>query len=244
MPYVNVFGKTDVGLRRKNNEDTFIVSPDKGYCLVSDGMGGSAAGELASSIFAETALEQFTGEPLINEQEIVNEIKQTFLVANEQILLHVKDNPDHKGMGCTGEIIAFWEQGFVIGHVGDSRSYRHRSGRMTQLTRDHSLVQDQVDQGRLTPEKARTHPYRNVINRAVGISDELSLDILKGKIRPGDIYVLCSDGLTDMVDDDTMQDILNSDLTLEQKTDTLVQTALSAGGRDNVTVVLAEVQNG
>jgi PPM family protein phosphatase len=240
MMKVNCFGKTDVGLVRPNNEDTFLIKPDMGLCLVSDGMGGAAAGELASQIFTETALEVFSADRDQSENRTVEKVKKAFRFAHERILKYVRGNPHHQGMGCTGELVAFHEQGFVIGHIGDSRIYRIRNGQFKQLTKDHSLIQDQIDRGLITPDEAKNHSLRNVILRAVGINESLALDILMGKTYAGDLFLLCSDGLTDMIDDRLIGQVLYSDMVLSQKTEKLVEMALSAGGRDNVTVVLAE----
>ena len=241
MLKINYFGKTDVGLIRPNNEDTFLIKPDIGFCLVSDGMGGAAAGELASRIFTETALEVFSADSDQSENRTLEKVKKAFRSAHEKILEYVRDNPHHEGMGCTAELIAFYEHGFLIGHIGDSRIYRIRNGQLKQLTKDHSLVQDQIDQGLITPEEAKKHSLRNVILRAVGINENLALDILKGKTYSGDLFLLCSDGLTDMIDDHLIGQVLYSEIALPQKTEKLIEMAISTGGRDNITVVLAEI---
>ena len=241
IPQIASFGKSDRGLKRSNNEDAFVVRPDLGLCLVADGMGGAAAGELASSIFAETTLEIFSKVEGQSEQETLEIVQRAFGWANERILNHVKENPHHQGMGCTAELVVFSDESFVIGHIGDSRTYRFRTGALKQLTRDHSVVQDQLDKGLINPSEARNHPMRNVILRAVGIKESLSLDLVKGKIKSGDLFLLCSDGLTDMVDDTLIQEVLSSTMALPQKVEKLIDLANSAGGYDNITVVLSEV---
>ena len=240
-PQIASFGKSHPGLRRSNNEDAFIVRPELGFCLVADGMGGAAAGELASGIFAETTLEVFSKAEGQSEQETLELVQRAFGWANERILNHIKENPHHKGMGCTAELVAFSDESFVLGHIGDSRTYRFRTGQLKQLTQDHSLVQDQLDQGLITPAEARNHPMRNVILRALGVNGSLSLDVLRGKTLSGDLFLLCSDGLTDMVDDALIQEVLSSTMVLPQKVEKLIESANSAGGRDNITVVLSEV---
>ncbi len=241
MPLITAIGVTDVGLKRENNEDAFIINTDKNFCLVSDGMGGAAAGELASNILVETAREVFSNACYFSEKRIVGWVQRSFYEANNKILEHVERVPEHKGMGCTGELVSFWEKGFVIGHVGDSRTYRYRKQKLQQLTHDHSLVQDQVDQGMITQDEARTHPYRNVINRAVGIKKDLSLDLLRGKTYNKDVFLLCSDGLTDMIDDLTIEKILSKPGMLPEKAEKLVELAKLAGGKDNITIVLIEI---
>jgi protein phosphatase len=144
-------------------------------------------------------------------------------------------------MGCTAELIAFYNQHFVLGHVGDSRTYLFRQGRLRQLTRDHSFVQDQVDQGLITPKEAKVHSLKNVILRAVGIDDPLAVDLIRGKSHPGDLFLLCSDGLTDLVDEASIQETLSPPLSLTTKGDRLIEQAKSRGGFDNITVILCEV---
>ena len=241
MNSIIYFGAPDVGLKRTNNEDAFAVRPEWGLCVVSDGMGGAAAGELASRIFAETTLEVFANASEGSEQETIERVQRSFVLANERILKHVSENPEHKGMGCTAEVVAFCGASFVLGHMGDSRTYRLRNGQLKQLSNDHSLVQEQLDQGVITPAEARSHPMRNVILRAVGVKESVALDLLRGKVLIGDLFMLCSDGLTDMVDDDSITEVLRSSDTLPKKTSTLIELAKAAGGRDNITVALAQV---
>jgi protein phosphatase len=241
MTSITCFGATDVGLKRTKNEDAFAVSPDLGLCIVSDGMGGAAAGELASRIFTETTLEVFANAAGRSEKETTELVQRGFVLANEKILRHVSEIPEHKGMGCTAEVVAFSSEGFVLGHMGDSRTYRLRNGLLKQLSNDHSLVQEQLDQGVITPAEAKNHPMRNIILRAVGVKDSVALDLLRGKVVHGDVFLLCSDGLTDMVGDEMIMDVLGSSGGLPEKTDKLVSLAKAAGGNDNITVVLAQV---
>jgi len=242
MRKIGYSGKSDTGLVRINNEDTFVIEPDAGFCLVADGMGGGAAGELASRIFAESALEVFLDNEDLSEQEVVETVKKAFQMANEKILDYASQNTFHESMGCTAELIVFTGGGFVLGHMGDSRTYRVRNGLLKQLTKDHSLVQDQIDQGALTPEEARNHSLRHVILRAVGAEENLALDLIRGKIYPDDLFLLCSDGLTDMVDDGLIGNVLKSAGSLNQKAEKLIELAKSAGGNDNITVVISEIQ--
>lgn len=241
MPQEIFCGKTDIGLRRSNNEDAFIISPELGFCLAADGMGGAAAGELASKIFADTVLEIFADSTDQSEKEILYRVKKAFSFANEKILDDATQNPNHEGMGCTAELLAFFEDGFALGHVGDSRTYRFRNGQLRQLTQDHTLVQEQIEEGLISSENIRNHPLRNIILRALGQERELALDLLRGKILPGDLFLLCSDGLTDMVQDDLIQEILSSDIDIHRKADKLVESAKAAGGKDNITVVLVAI---
>lgn len=234
-------GKTDIGLKRENNEDAFFISSELGFCLAADGMGGAAAGELASRIFAESTLEIFESNTSRSEEDVLKQVQKAYSFANKKILEHVTQNPHHKGMGCTAELLAFSDQGFVLGHIGDSRTYRLRNGQLQQLTHDHTLVQQQVDEGLISSERAKNHPLRNVILRAVGLDKELALDLIRGKIISGDLFLLCSDGLTAMVPDNQIQEILCSDIDINWKLDKLIETAKAAGGDDNVTVVMSAI---
>lgn len=241
VPRLICFGKSDKGLKRSQNEDAFVVRPELCLCVVSDGIGGAAAGQLASRTFAETALEVFTRAEAQSEEERVDSVQRAFRLAHERILNCVKENPHYQGMGCTAELAVFYNESCILGHVGDSRTYLFRKGQLEQLTRDHSLVQDEIDQGLITAADARKHSMRHVILRAVGVNETLAVDTLKGKILPGDIFLLCSDGLTDMVDDKRIEETLSSPLGLPQKGEELIQLAKSAGGYDNITVILSEI---
>lgn len=234
-------GATDVGNVRSNNEDVFYICEDCHYCLVADGMGGAAAGEVASRIFAETAKAVFAGHDGVSEENTIARVQTTFKLANDKILKHVERNPGDKGMGCTAELLAFVNDIFIVGHVGDSRTYRMRNNVLKQLTKDHSLVQEQLDQGLITPEEARHHAMRNVILRAVGVNETVALDILKGKQRQGDLFLLCSDGLTDMVPESDILSVLSDERALDEKSEALIRMAKQAGGKDNVTVALSAV---
>jgi PPM family protein phosphatase len=238
---INYHGATDVGNVRTTNEDVFYIGEACHFCLVADGMGGAAAGEVASRIFADTAKSVFSGHDGMSEENTVARVQTTFKLANDKILKHVGRNPHDRGMGCTAELLAFSQESFIIGHVGDSRTYRLKNSIFRQLTKDHSLVQEQLDQGLINPEEARRHAMRNVILRAVGVNDSVALDILKGKKRPGDLFLLCSDGLTDMVDKSAVFEALCAQGNLRERSEALIQLAKQAGGKDNVTVVLSEI---
>lgn len=243
MLHIKSYGRSDVGLKRTNNEDAFIIKPEVTLWALADGMGGAAAGEIASQIFIETALTIFTNHRRSSEEEIIRLIQKTFLEANAQILDHVQKYPDHKGMGCTAELLTFYDQNFLLGHVGDSRAYLLRQGKLKQLTKDHSLVQQQIDQGLLTIEEAKRHKLRHVIIRAIGVENDLAVDLIKGKVFPDDLFIICSDGLSDLVEDKLIHDTLsNSLIDLEQKGEKLISLAKKAGGHDNITVILCQVE--
>jgi protein phosphatase len=235
-----LFGQTDQGLRRKRNEDTILVNEAKGFCLVADGIGGTAAGDIASRLFADTAQDIFSAAP-DTEQMKYQSVQQAFLTANDRILDYAQRNPGCEGMGCTAELLAFTNSRFILGHIGDSRTYRLRNGELKQLTADHTLVQEQLDQGLITREEASHHSFKNVILRAVGIKKNPALDILRGKTLPGDLFLLCSDGLTDMVTDPVIKSHLISGTSIEQRIGHLIEQANSNGGKDNISVVMAQI---
>ena len=234
-------GKTDIGLKRQNNEDVFLVSPELDFCLAADGMGGAAAGEVASKIFATSTLEIFSESGNRSEKDTLYRVQKAYSTANEKILEHITAEPAHKGMGCTAEVLAFYNDSFFLGHIGDSRTYRLRNGQLEQLTEDHTLVQRQFQEGLISEDEIKNHPMRHVIFRAVGIKEEMTIDLLKGKTHPADMFLLCSDGLTDMVEDHHIQDILCADTDLNHKIESLIDSAKAAGGLDNITVVLVAI---
>jgi protein phosphatase len=235
------YGKSDVGRLRTNNEDAFVAIPESHLFAVADGMGGAAAGEVASQVFAETTLRFFFRTNLQSLQDTVELVLEAFKSANASILQHARKHPGHQGMGCTGELLTFHDERFVLGHVGDSRTYQFRAGRLRQLTHDHSLIQELIDAGVYTEAEARGHPLRSVLLRAVGTNDPLDVDLIQGEIQAGDIFLICSDGLTDMVSDDSIRQVLATPQTLSWQAGTLIDLANASGGRDNITVVLAQV---
>jgi PPM family protein phosphatase len=233
-------GGTDIGLRRTNNEDAFLIKAEYGILAVADGMGGAAAGEIASEIFIRTADEIFSKNPAVTADDQVFQVQEVFRLANERMIDDVAKNPEHQGMGCTAELLAVCGDRFVVGHVGDSRTYLFRGGELQQVTKDHSLVQQQVDQGLISTAQAKTHALKNVVLRALGVDTFLSLDLNRGQIFPGDLFLLCSDGLTDMIDDAGIKNILTMRRTLSEKVSLLIEGAKAEGGKDNITVVLCQ----
>ena len=237
---ITMLGRTDVGAVRKNNEDAYVILPDRQVAAVADGMGGAAAGEVASRIFVDTVQEYSRRLVPTSEVDVDTTIREAFLQGNARIIQSAVENPDYNGMGCTAEVIGFFEDRYVVGHVGDSRTYLFRDGELLQLTRDHSLVQHQVEQGLISEAEARNHSLKNVVLRALGIDPSLCLDIVRGRVLPHDIFLLCSDGLTDMLPDEKIKRVLSSGFSLGRMLDRLIEEALSGGGRDNITVVLCE----
>lgn len=242
MIILEIVGLTDMGLRRSNNEDAFIVLQEQWVTAVADGMGGAAAGEVASKIFVTVVRESFADAAVSSEEAAYHLVQQVFSAANERIIEHVANFPADAGMGCTAELLTFVDGRYIIGHVGDSRIYLFRNGDLRQLTRDHSLVQMHLDGGMITAEEARVHPKKNIVLRVVGMERDFSLDILRGNSFADDLFLLCSDGLSDMIDDNAILAILSSSYSLEQKANKLVESAKDAGGKDNITVVLCQVK--
>jgi PPM family protein phosphatase len=234
---------TDIGLRRTNNEDASLSLTELGLFALSDGMGGASAGEIASRYFIDTVGEVFTNQNHATEERLCTLVQEAFRLSNQRIINHATEHPDDQGMGCTGELLIFHADRYLIGHVGDSRIYLFRKGKLRQITKDHSLVQLQVDQGIITSEEAKNHPMKNIILRALGSDPILSLDIVKGTAQPNDMFLLCSDGLSDMVDDTEIQNCLAARQSVEYKVQCLINAANSAGGKDNITVILCAVES-
>lgn len=209
--------------------------------MVADGMGGHSAGNVASDIFHSVTARQCSKQNSPVSGNISELIKQCFNTAHLEIRDQVKRAPQLEGMGCTANILIINEQRFTIGHVGDSRTYRLRNHVLEQLTTDHSFVQQQIELGLLTPDQAQTHKMRSVILQAVGVSDSLEIDIIEGDVQPEDMFMLCTDGLYTMLPENQIQQILVSEMSLDQKVSLLINLANGAGGTDNITVVLTAV---
>jgi len=231
-------GFTDPGRKRRRNEDSFVIDPP--LFAVADGMGGAQAGEVASRL-AAAAFREFHDVDDLDPEERLTAIIQE---ANRRIYERAAGDAQVSGMGTTITAALVGGDALVIGHVGDSRAYRLRSGRFEQLTDDHSLVADLVRSGRLTPEEADAHPQRSVITRALGTDREVDVDTFVVPVQAGDLFLLCSDGLTTMIEDDEIRDLLSATRDLEQAGKGLVKAANKAGGEDNITVVLFQLAEG
>jgi serine/threonine protein phosphatase PrpC len=231
-------GFTDPGRKRRRNEDSFVIDPP--LFAVADGMGGAQAGEVASRLAAAAFREFHDVDDLDPEERLAAIIQE----ANRRIYERAADDAQVSGMGTTITAALVGGDALVIGHVGDSRAYRLRSGTFEQLTDDHSLVADLVRSGRLTPEEADAHPQRSVITRALGTDREVDVDTFVVPVEAGDLFLLCSDGLTTMIEDDEIRDLLSATRDLEQAGKGLVKAANKAGGEDNITVVLFRLAEG
>lgn len=233
---------TDVG-RRTNNEDAFLSLPDAGVFALADGMGGPPAGEVASAIFVESVVEAFGNAAPSSIDAAAALLKEAYRLAHRRLAEHVKRYPDHDGMGCTADLLVVGREQYLLGHLGDSRVYLYREGELRQLTRDHSLVQQLVDRGMISPLQARHHPMKNVLLRTLGAELEPVYDLSRGGVSPGDLFLLCSDGLTEKLDEEAIAKILSPEIPLPQTVATLMEEAKSAGGSDNVTVVLCRAES-
>lgn len=234
-------GRTDLGLVRETNEDALLVAPERGLYAVADGMGGHAAGEVASRMAIEVLDRSFAGAPApATAEEAVARLRPIFAGASAAILERGTAEREKQGMGTTMTVLVQprLDAPAVLGHMGDSRAYLLHAGELRQLTRDHTWVQEKVAEGTLTPQQAREHPFRNVLTRVLGAVEPGEADVLVQPLVPGDVVVLCSDGLSGMVDDADLAAILAQDLPAEVLADQLVGAARLRGGYDNITAVV------
>ncbi|MCL4808596.1 MAG: Stp1/IreP family PP2C-type Ser/Thr phosphatase, partial [Thermoanaerobaculia bacterium] len=248
---LTAFGLTDVGRKRKHNEDAYLLDAERGLFVVADGMGGHAAGEVASRLTVESIQEFISGTeddhdntwPFgYNNRYSVdgNRLSTAVERANEKVMRAVVNRPELKGMGTTVVAALFDEKRVTLVHVGDSRAYLLRDSELRRLTDDHSWVQEQVNAGILSEEEARSHPLKNVVTRALGGGAHVAVDLIEIPVGTDDRYLLCSDGLTGMVSDEEIFEALTSSRTPEQIVRGLVDLANERGGVDNITAILVE----
>jgi len=239
--HITCAGRSDVGIIRSGNEDNYLMIPDRGIFVVADGMGGHAAGEVASEMAVRVIGRELGSLRGLGDEEVAERMRSAIRTANASIFQRTLTEHDKRGMGTTVTALVLYESRFLIGQVGDSRAYLLRDGKLTQVTKDHSYVQEQVDAGYLTPEQARTHPYSNVITRCVGANSDVIPDIYVGTVKPLDLFLLGSDGLTGMVEDPQLGEILRSPRTPQEQVDELVAEANRHGGLDNITAILVRI---
>ena len=247
---LEAYGQTDVGRRRKLNEDNLLVAKEPGLFAVCDGMGGHNAGEVASKMAIET-LQAFI-EKSHREKEITwpygldvnlsfdgNRLKTAVKLANKKVFRAADNREDYTGMGTTAVAALVSENVLTVGSAGDSRCYLVRAGKLTQLTRDDSWVSAALGEGILNSDEIERHPLRNVITKAVGAKETIELDVVEQKLEKGDVVLVCSDGLHAMLSDDQILATLTPiPATLEEAAGKLIDAANEAGGKDNVSVVL------
>lgn len=243
---------SDTGKVRRNNEDAVFVNAKLGLAVLADGMGGHNAGEVASNM-AITALGSELEHAFKKQPPYLRTEKQApwahavlsdvILRTNAAVYMAAQSNPILSGMGTTLVVVQFYDNKLAVAHVGDSRLYRLRNGLLEQLTRDHSLLQEQLDKGTITPEAARLAPGKNLVTRALGVDPTVATELGEHDVLPGDIYLLCSDGLSDMADDREIETMLKAfSSNLQRCATELVQMANEHGGRDNVSVILAGIR--
>lgn len=241
---LDIYGLTDEGLVRDHNEDYISWAPESGLVILADGMGGHNAGEVASEL-AVTSISEVLNEVLspeikdscgIDFKEVVHE---AVVYANDEINHHAKEHPECSGMGTTIVMALFHDNSVIFASVGDSRIYRFRKGELKQVTIDHSLVQEMVDNGYMSEEEALNSNNRNLITRALGIAEDVKVDVTVDETEKNDIYLLCSDGLSDMIDDELIfSTLVKSRQNLKRAGEDLVKLAKEHGGHDNVSVIL------
>jgi PPM family protein phosphatase len=241
---LTVAARTDVGMIRSGNEDAFYANatPQLGLFIVADGMGGHAAGEVASEMAVQIVSRELSEVGDLHGEEVRDRVARALRTANRAIFERTLAESDKQGMGTTASVLMLSGKRYLIGQVGDSRVYMLREGALRQLTKDHSYVQEQVDAGLLTPEQARYHPYSNVITRCVGAGESIDPDTFSGEVKQGDVFLLASDGLTGMVDDRRLQQLLLSRATARRVVDALIAEANYRGGLDNITAIVVQVQ--
>ena len=246
---IELSAAVDPGRARSNNEDSVALDDDVALAVLADGMGGYNAGEVASNMatsFIRTELGRWLREAHSHASDA--EVRRAMDIcvdnANRAIFNAANSNPQYAGMGTTLVVAVFRENRLLVGHVGDSRAYRLRGGRLQQITRDHSLLQEQIDAGLITPEQAAFSANKNLVTRAVGVEDTVLLETHQHEVQPGDTYLMCSDGLSDMLDDASIGQVLLAHDSLGAACQALIDAANDAGGKDNISVVLVRASGG
>lgn len=255
---MNLVGKlevasySDVGLKRNHNEDSIASSEELGLLVLADGMGGYKAGEVASAIAVNVIMEEMGKQDAAIPLGVTDpesgystgslKLRRAVTLANHTIFTTAQNQPQCQGMGTTLVAVLFYDNRLTVAHVGDSRLYRLRGDVFEQITVDHSLLQELVDKGFYTPEEARLSVQKNLVTRAMGVDPTVKCDLHEDAALAGDIYLLCSDGLSDLVSDGEMHLTINKySANLEEAAQQLVQLANNAGGKDNISVILARV---
>ena len=251
---VRFAGESNVGMKRAHNEDSFYLPETERLAIVADGMGGHASGEVASRMAVETISGFFKATQ--EEQQLtwpfkmdkghrydINRMVTAIKLANLKIHEQAQKDPRCHGMGTTVVSALFVDDALVVGHVGDSRLYRRRDGVFEQITEDHSLLNDYIKMKHLSPDEIAAFPHKNVIVRALGMKDTVQVDVHVDAPRLGDVYLICSDGLSGMIKDDEMAEIAMSDRDLDVVCERLISTANKNGGLDNITVVAVRLED-
>lgn len=244
-------GITDIGRKRQKNEDSYLVNDKIHLYVVADGMGGHAGGEFASKIAVSTVEEIIKGGDAPKEiqqsyfhadtlESEEGKLRRAITQAGSKIVQRAIEDPDLRGMGTTATVLYFDNSKAYVAHVGDSRAYCVRGGEIIQITEDHSLVNEQLKSGLITEEEAKTHQLKNIITRSVGVQEEVEVDTIVWDVREDDTYLLCSDGLSNMVQNHEMLDLISKHPT-EEAARRLVDLANERGGDDNITLILVKI---
>lgn len=245
MIYYTFCSHTDTGRARNNNEDSVAFDAPTQHGVLADGMGGYNAGEVAAGMATDLITSSLTSwlagtGHRLTAQQVRQQIELCVDHANDSIYQAAQVNPAYAGMGTTLVLAVFRNARLLLGHIGDSRCYRLRGKRLTQITKDHSLLQEYLDGGFLSRAQMAFAPNKNLVTRALGVEPAVSIELHEHAVAVGDIYLICSDGLSDMVDDAAIASILCQDTPLNQMAHELVSTANDNGGQDNITVLLAK----
>jgi PPM family protein phosphatase len=247
MIHYTFHSRTDPGRARDNNEDAVAVDEATHVVVLADGMGGYNAGEIASGMataFIKSEMARWLAET--GRSAKAPEIRRALEIcvdnANRSIFNASGSNPQYSGMGTTLVVGVFHGNTLILGHIGDSRCYRLRGSTLSRITKDHSLLQEQIDAGLITQEQAVGSTIKNLVTRALGVEDAVMLEINEHQVEVGDCYLLCSDGLSDMVDDAEIASILGGPVPMDQKADILIAVANEHGGRDNISVLLVQAE--
>lgn len=247
---IDFIGKTDVGRRREQNEDMFFISAENNFCVLADGMGGHQAGEVASRLAVNTITDDFVAgidtlshyPPDTAEPEFLTLILKSMSNANKIIYEQGKNNPNYRQMGTTVVVFALAGSDAILAHVGDSRIYLIRDDNIIQETEDHSFIYEQLKERLITPEEAKHSFFRSMVTRALGVKEKVQIDIGTLKVKQGDIFLLCSDGLSDFVEDSEIKSVVKEhDGDIDAGCQALVDLANSKGGHDNITIIMGKV---
>ena len=233
------YAVSNVGKVRSNNEDAYAITEREGFFLVADGMGGHKAGEVAAALTRDIIQEKLSVTKGATELE--TQIRSAFSDANTHVHSKAGKGTGCEGMGCTCVVVMLRDQNFYLAHVGDSRAYLFRKGELKQMTRDHSYVEELFIRGLISEAEKVDHPYKHQITRYVGCTSKIEVDITSGPVWNGDYFMLCSDGLSEMVSFERIQEICGAGLEAKETAEKLVEEALNNGGKDNVTVVVVQV---
>ncbi len=240
------FSATDTGRHRSNNEDAVIVDAAAGIAVLADGMGGYRAGEVASSMATSIVASELAARlpelpDAADEGLLRMAVGDSVNAANRAIYAASAADPRCAGMATTIVVAVFYSDGLLLAHAGDSRAYRWRAGRLERISRDHSLLQEQLDAGLISASDAAGSAHKNLVTRAVGIDPDVELEMHSHPLAEGDLFLLCSDGLTDMLADEQLQQLLDAGGSLDTLGSSLVDAANAAGGHDNIAVILVRV---